>query len=87
MEPHKKFVYRDRWRWIEAPPATEELDIEGFAIECRVSISNAEVRGIAEAVQENDGKRLMRSAEAMKLCPPKPGFTDISSTRSSFSSV
>ena len=24
---------------------------------------------------------------SMKLCPPKPGFTDISSTRSSWSSV
>ena len=67
MEQHKRFVYRDRWRWIEAPPASAEMDIEGFAIECRVSISNAEVRGFQQAVQENDGKRLMRTADYLTM--------------------
>lgn len=52
----RPFVFGDRWTWVAAPPVSDGFDIEGFEIEVRVSLSNADVKAFQESLVDIDSR-------------------------------
>lgn len=50
----RPFVFGDRWRWIDAPAMTNGIDIEGFAVEVKISLPNGELRAFQDALVDID---------------------------------